>query len=136
MYDNYYKRYALVGRVGRYTPPSSLTPVPSICSTTCNPPREEQWSKKDISLLSVRCRCAIRCRFYFYISAREKKEKIRIIPAKAESRSYRDGDASRARFQWYYIISSQPAKFNTERGLIRERVYQLCVQFLSSILYR
>lgn len=26
-----------------------------VCSTTCNPPREEQWSKKDISLLSVRC---------------------------------------------------------------------------------
>lgn len=114
MYHNYYKRYALVGRVGRYTTLFAYTRSKYARVRTISP-REEQWSKQKYFAPVVVA--------FIYISARGKKgygKDKNYIPRKRNI--FNSGIRVRivaTRFQWYCIISSQPGKLNTERGLIR-----------------
>lgn len=112
MYHNYYKRCALVGRVGRYTTLFAYTRSKYARVRTISP-REEQWSKQKYFAPVVVA--------FIYISARGKKDTERIRIISRESGIYLIAEYAfvATRFQWYCIISSQPAKLNTERGLIR-----------------
>lgn len=61
-----------------------------------------------------------RCRFYLYKREGKKGKDKNYIPRKRNI--FNSGIRVRivaTRFQWYCIISSQPGKLNTERGLIR-----------------